>query len=109
MIQRYTDTTQSRGRCHDHGCCCLSCHTASSCRDRSCRRSRFDGSNGGATIESFAATLSALGFKMKGAPDESNKMFFTVVFVKRKSQVEVGNKKPKLKWPPLKACSYKRR
>jgi len=72
-------------------------------------RSRFDGSNGGATIESFAATLSAFGFKMKGAPDESNKMFFTVVFVKRKSQVEVGNKKPKLKWPPLKACSYKRR
>ena len=76
-------------------------------------RSRFDGSNGGATIESFAATLSALGFKMKGAPDESNKMFFTVVFVKsdaaRGGGGGGGDKKHTLKWPPLKACSYKRR
>lgn len=67
-------------------------------------RSRFDGSNGGATIESFAATLSALGFKMKGAPDESNKMFFIVKLVKSEKR-----RKGDPNWPKLKACIYKRR
>ena len=37
-------------------------------------RSRFDGSAGHASIASFLAVLKTLGFKLKGKPDESNKV-----------------------------------
>ena len=37
-------------------------------------RSRFDGSKGVASVESFLAACEELGFKRKGKPDESNKM-----------------------------------
>ena len=45
-------------------------------------RSRFDGKDGVASVDSFVKTLTSLGFKLKGKPDESNKMFFTVSMVK---------------------------
>jgi len=67
-------------------------------------RSRFDGKDGVASVDSFVKTLAQLGFKLKGKPDESNKMFFTV------SMIKAGEKKAKkVKWQPLKACIYKRR
>lgn len=68
-------------------------------------RSRFDGKDGVASVDSFVKTLAQLGFKLKGKPDESNKMFFTV------SMIKTGEKKAKkvIKWQPLKACTYKRR
>ena len=67
-------------------------------------RSRFDGKDGVASVDSFVKTLAQLGFKLKRKPDESNKMFFTV------SMIKAGEKKAKkVKWQPLKACTYKRR
>ena len=66
-------------------------------------RSRFDGKDGVASVDSFVKTRAAR-FKLKGKPDESNKMFFTV------SMIKAGEKKAKkVKWQPLKACTYKRR
>ena len=67
-------------------------------------RSRFDGKDGVANVDSFVKTLTSLGFKLKGEPDESNKMFFTVSMVKASEK-----KAKKVKWQPLKACIYKRR
>jgi ribosomal RNA-processing protein 8 len=55
-------------------------------------------------VDSFVKTLTSLGFKLKGKPDESNKMFFTVSMVKASEK-----KAKKVKWQPLKACIYKRR
>ena len=52
----------------------------------------------------LSKTLTSLGFKLKGKPDESNKMFFTVSMVKASEK-----KAKKVKWQPLKACIYKRR
>lgn len=67
-------------------------------------RSRFDGKDGVASVDSFVKTLTSLGFKLKGKPDESNKMFFTVSMVKASEK-----KAKKVRWQPLKACIYKRR
>ena len=67
-------------------------------------RSRFDGSAGHASVESFLAACERLGFKRKGAPDESNKMFFVVKLVKSEKR-----RKGDPNWPKLKACIYKRR
>ena len=87
-------------------------------------RSRFDGSAGHASVESFLAVCAELGFKLKGQPDESNKMFFIVHLVKDKDPKDGpgpatkgggkagrkgGGGKPGLRWPKLKACIYKRR
>lgn len=55
-------------------------------------------------MESFLAACERLGFKRKGAPDESNKMFFIVNFVKSEKR-----RKGDPNWPKLKACIYKRR
>lgn len=67
-------------------------------------RSRFDGSKGVASVESFLAACEELGFKRKGKPDESNKMFFVAKLVKASKE-----RRAKVKWPALKACIYKRR
>lgn len=72
-------------------------------------RSRFDGSPGHASVESFLAVCKQLGFRLRGKPDESNKMFFTVHLVKDNVKGKKGGGKPGLKWPKLKACIYKRR
>ena len=95
-------------------------------------RSRFDGSPGHASVESFLAVCAQLGFKPKGKPDESNKMFFIVQLVKDKDYFSAASKVTKkketaaanqkkgggdarggklegLKWPKLKPCIYKRR
>lgn len=79
-------------------------------------RSRFDGSAGHASVDSFLATCAQLGFKRKGKVDESNKMFFIVHLVKDKvageeeSRGKRGRKgKSGLVWPKLKPCIYKRR
>jgi ribosomal RNA-processing protein 8 len=74
-------------------------------------RSRFDGSAGHASVESFLAVCKQLGFKLQGSPDEKNKMFFTVHLVKDNESKAAKGKKGKkgLKWPKLKACIYKRR
>ena len=67
-------------------------------------RSRFDGSKGVATIESFIAAATELGFKLQGSVDERNKMFFVLRLVKS------GAERPRrVRWPALKACIYKRR
>ncbi len=55
-------------------------------------------------MESFLAACERLGFKRKGAPDESNKMFFIVKLVKSEKR-----RKGDPNWPKLKACIYKRR
>lgn len=79
-------------------------------------RSRFDGKNGAASVSSFISALSKLGFKLKREPDERNKMFFTVELIKtwvNKPTAKATKGGPKasasVAWPPLKACSYKKR
>ena len=47
-------------------------------------KSRFDGSKGVASIDSFVAAAHKCGFKLQGAVDETNKMFFTLRLVKAK-------------------------
>ena len=67
-------------------------------------RSRFDGSKGVASIESFINAATELGFKLQGSVDERNKMFFVLRLVKS------GAERPRrVRWPALKACIYKRR
>ena len=67
-------------------------------------RSRFDGSKGVASIESFISAAAKLGFKPQGSVDERNKMFFVLRLVK-------SGAKParRVRWPALKPCIYKRR
>jgi ribosomal RNA-processing protein 8 len=67
-------------------------------------RSRFDGSKGVASIESFTEAANALGFKLQGTVDARNKMFFVLRLVK-----SAARRPKKVHWPPLKACTYKRR
>lgn len=69
-------------------------------------RSRFDGKNGAATVSSFVAALGALGFRLRRDPDERNTMFFTVELLKTFATPRAS---APIRWPPLKACSYKRR
>ena len=69
-------------------------------------RSRFDGRDGAATIPSFTAALKSLGFDPKRDPDERNVMFFTCEFIKsERAPPERGA----VRWPRLKACTYKKR
>lgn len=74
-------------------------------------RSRFDGKNGTASVASFVAALAELGFKRKRDVDERNTMFFTAEFIK--TWVSKGKhahaSTRRVRWPPLKACTYKRR
>ena len=78
-------------------------------------RSRFDGKNGAASVSSFISALSKLGFKLKREPDERNRMFFTVELIKTwvkptDTATKGGTKSTaSVAWPPLKACSYKKR
>jgi len=79
-------------------------------------RSRFDGKNGAASVSSFISALSKLGFKLKREPDERNTMFFTVELIKtwvNKPTAKTTKGGPtasaSVAWPPLKACSYKKR
>lgn len=80
-------------------------------------RSRFDGKNGAASVSSFISALSKLGFKLKREPDERNTMFFTVELIKtwankpNAKATKGGGPKASasVAWPPLKACSYKKR
>jgi len=74
-------------------------------------RSRFDGKNGTASVASFVAALAELGFKRKRDVDERNTMFFTAEFIKTwVSKGKHANASTRrVRWPPLKACTYKRR
>jgi ribosomal RNA-processing protein 8 len=75
-------------------------------------RSRFDGKNGTASVASFVAALAALGFKRKRDVDERNTMFFTAEFIKTwvsKGKHSNTSTHRAVRWPPLKACTYKRR
>ena len=72
-------------------------------------RSRFDGKNGAASVSSFVAALGALGFRLRRDPDERNTMFFTVELLKTFSSARARDSSSAIRWPPLKACSYKRR
>jgi ribosomal RNA-processing protein 8 len=71
-------------------------------------RSRFaagDGSSG-EDFRPFLGCLQQLGFKLV-KQDASNRMF--VVFVLKKQQQAAAGPAAGIKWPPLKACVYKRR
>ncbi len=67
-------------------------------------KSRFDGSTGVASIDSFITAATKLGFKLQGSVDTKNKMFFTCRLVKSTS-----DRPENVNWPPLKACTYKKR
>ena len=75
-------------------------------------RSRFSGGGDGKEdFRPFLACLSRLGFQLT-RQDAGNRMFVT--WVLRKEQPAGGQKSAArelqgMKWPPLKACLYKRR
>ena len=76
-------------------------------------RSRFSGGGDGKEdFRPFLACLSRLGFQLT-RQDASNRMFVT--WVLRKKEQPGGQKlttrelQAGMKWPPLKACLYKRR
>jgi ribosomal RNA-processing protein 8 len=73
-------------------------------------RSRFAAGGGsgssGEDFRPFLSCLQQLGFKLV-KQDASNRMF--VVFVLKKQQQAAAGAAAALKWPPLKACVYKKR
>jgi ribosomal RNA-processing protein 8 len=74
-------------------------------------RSRFGGADasGKEDFRPFLACLSKLGFKLTQADAGDNKMFVTWVLRKESKEGAMPSKAEGLKWPPLKACMYKRR
>jgi ribosomal RNA-processing protein 8 len=70
-------------------------------------RSRFAGEGAGG-VEAFLAALAALGFSVR-ARDESDTMFAVFRLIKDDEPPAGAKKAPQPRWPPLKACEYKRR
>lgn len=73
-------------------------------------RSRFSNSKDEEDFRPFSACLKQLGFEQVKV-DAGNKMFVIMSFRKKAGGAEGGEAGAgkKIKWPPLKACVYKRR
>ena len=71
-------------------------------------RSRFADASDKEDFAPFVRCLQQLGFDHIRS-DTSNKMFVTMLFKKRPGAGAAAAAAKKIKWPPLKACLYKRR
>jgi len=70
-------------------------------------RSRFSAEGQGEDFKPFVAALGKLGFKLM-EQDASNRMFVTMV-LRKKGDGGGGDGSLAIKWPPLRACVYKKR